>query len=51
MMEALSTSETSVNIDHTRRRNIPEDSHLQLKVNLNRRVSLIFTGDKVQAHE
>jgi hypothetical protein len=29
MMEAVSTSETSVNIYWTRRRNIREDSHLQ----------------------
>jgi hypothetical protein len=28
MMEAVSTSETSVNIYQTTRRNIPEDSHL-----------------------
>jgi hypothetical protein len=30
MMEATSTSETSVNFYQTIRRNIPEDSHLQL---------------------
>jgi hypothetical protein len=29
MMEAASTSETSVNFYQTARRNIPEDSHLQ----------------------
>jgi hypothetical protein len=29
MMEAVSTSETSVNLYQTARRNIPEDSHLQ----------------------
>jgi hypothetical protein len=29
MMEAVSTSETSVNFYETARRNIPEDSHLQ----------------------
>jgi hypothetical protein len=29
MMEAASTSETSVNFDQTARRNNPEDSHLQ----------------------
>jgi hypothetical protein len=29
MMEAISTSETSVDIYQTTRRNIPEDSHLQ----------------------
>jgi hypothetical protein len=28
-MEAVSTSETSVNFYQTTRRNIPEDSHLQ----------------------
>jgi hypothetical protein len=28
MMEAVSTSETSVNLYHTTQRNIPEDSHL-----------------------
>jgi hypothetical protein len=28
MMEAVSTSETSVNFYQTTRRNIPEDSHL-----------------------
>jgi hypothetical protein len=31
MMEALSTSETSVNFYEATRRNIPEDSHLQIK--------------------
>jgi hypothetical protein len=31
MMEAESTSETSVNFYHTTRRNIPEDSHLPFK--------------------
>jgi hypothetical protein len=30
MMEAASTSETSVNLYQTTRRNNPEDSHLQL---------------------
>jgi hypothetical protein len=30
MMEAASTSETSVNFYQTTRRNIPEDSHLLL---------------------
>jgi hypothetical protein len=29
MMEAVSTSETSVNLDQTTRRTIPEGSHLQ----------------------
>jgi hypothetical protein len=29
MMEAASTSETTINFYHTTRRNIPEDSHLQ----------------------
>jgi hypothetical protein len=29
MMEAVSTSETPVNIFHTTQRNIPEDSYLQ----------------------
>jgi hypothetical protein len=32
MMEATSTSETSVNY-HTTRRNIPEDSHLHILLN------------------
>jgi cell division protein FtsL len=32
MMEAVSTSETSVNVFHTTRRNIPEESHLQFNV-------------------
>jgi hypothetical protein len=32
MMEALSTSETSVYINQTTLRNIPEDSHLQAPV-------------------
>jgi hypothetical protein len=31
MMEAVSTSETSVNFYQTTRRNIPEDSYLQDK--------------------
>jgi hypothetical protein len=31
MMEAVSTSETSVNIYQTTRRNIPEDSHLHAR--------------------
>jgi hypothetical protein len=30
MMEAVSTSETSVNFYHTTRRKIPEDSHLHI---------------------
>jgi hypothetical protein len=30
MMEAAGTSETSVNFYQTTRRNIPEDSHLQI---------------------
>jgi hypothetical protein len=30
MMEAASTSETSVNVYKTTRRNIPEDSHLRI---------------------
>jgi hypothetical protein len=29
MMEAASTSETSINFNHTTRRNKPEDSHLR----------------------
>jgi hypothetical protein len=32
MMEAAITSETSVNFYQTTRRNIPEDSHLQVKL-------------------
>jgi hypothetical protein len=32
MMEAVSTSETSVNFYDTTRRNIPEDSHLQKQI-------------------
>jgi hypothetical protein len=32
MMEAESTSETSVNFYNTKRRNNPEDSHLQKEV-------------------
>jgi hypothetical protein len=35
MTEAASVSETSVNFYQTTRRNIPEDSHLQCKYNLN----------------
>jgi hypothetical protein len=31
MMEAVSTSETSVNFYQTTRRNIPEDSHLRTR--------------------
>jgi hypothetical protein len=31
MMEAESTSETSVNFYQTTRRNIPEDSHLHIR--------------------
>jgi hypothetical protein len=30
MMEAVSTSETSVNFYQTTRRNIPEDSHIHI---------------------
>jgi hypothetical protein len=33
MMEAVSTSETPINFYQTTRCNIPEDSHLQLKMN------------------
>jgi hypothetical protein len=36
MMEAASTSETSVNFYQTTRRNIPEDSHLQIPTYLNK---------------
>jgi hypothetical protein len=32
MMEAASTSETSVNFYQTTRRNIPEDNHLHLLI-------------------
>jgi hypothetical protein len=35
MMEAASTSETSVNIYQTTRRNNPEDSHLHDRIMLN----------------
>jgi hypothetical protein len=31
MMEAASTSETSVNIYHAKRLNIPEDSHFRTR--------------------
>jgi hypothetical protein len=31
MMEAVSTYETSVNLYHTTRRNIPENSHLHIR--------------------
>jgi hypothetical protein len=31
IMEAVSSSETSVNFCHTARRNIPEDSHLHTR--------------------
>jgi hypothetical protein len=31
MLEAANTSETSVNVYHTTRRNIPEDSHLHTR--------------------
>jgi hypothetical protein len=31
MMEAVSTSETSVSIHQTTRRNIPENSHLHIR--------------------
>jgi hypothetical protein len=34
MMEAVSTSETSMNFYETARRNIPEDNHLQQKISL-----------------
>jgi hypothetical protein len=37
IMEAVSTSETSVSFSQTTRRNIPEDSHLQLRFGLDRR--------------
>jgi hypothetical protein len=33
-MEAVKTSETSINVRHTTRQNIPEDSHLQDNTNL-----------------
>jgi hypothetical protein len=34
MVEALSTSETSVNFYETTRRNIPEDGHIRRRENL-----------------
>jgi hypothetical protein len=42
IMEAVSTSETSVNIYQTTRRNIPEDSHSQFFLNS----SVLLTGWK-----
>jgi hypothetical protein len=42
MMEAVSTSETSVNFYETTRRNIPEDSHLHIR----RRENLKYHRDK-----
>jgi hypothetical protein len=34
IMDAVRASETSVNVYQTTRRNIPEDSHIQAKINL-----------------
>jgi hypothetical protein len=42
MMEAVSTSETSVNCYQTTRRNIPEDSHLHTRRRENLKSHLIF---------
>jgi hypothetical protein len=45
MMEAGSTSETSVNFYQTKRRNIPEDSHLhnRSRENLKSHVNALFS--------
>jgi hypothetical protein len=49
MIEAASTSETSVNFYHTTRRYNPEDSHLytRRRENLNSYVSVGFYWDDV----
>jgi hypothetical protein len=46
MMEAVSTSETSVNIHHTTGRNIPEDSYLQTEVNCRLHVAIALLAMK-----
>jgi hypothetical protein len=46
MMDAASTSETSVNFYQTTRRNIPEDSHLHTRCRENLKSHLITYGLK-----
>jgi hypothetical protein len=49
VMEAVSTSETSVNFYHTTQLNIPEDNHLQLSdslLNVTLDVTVISIGGK-----
>jgi hypothetical protein len=43
-MEAVNTSETSVNIYQTTRRNIPEDSHLHTRLRENPKSHQIFNS-------
>jgi hypothetical protein len=43
MMEAVSSSETSVNIYQTTRRDFPEDSHLHTRRRENLKSHLIYT--------
>jgi hypothetical protein len=44
MMEAVNTSETSVNFYETTRRNIPEDSHLHIRHRENIKSHKMFLG-------
>jgi hypothetical protein len=44
MMEAASTSETSMNLYQTTRRNIPEDSHLHIRQKLQPKLDCYFTA-------
>jgi tRNA threonylcarbamoyladenosine modification (KEOPS) complex Pcc1 subunit len=44
MMEAVTTSETSVNFYETTRRNIPEDSHLNCGRHLHQYIGVVFSA-------
>jgi hypothetical protein len=50
MMEAVGTSETSVNFYQTTRRNIPEDSHLHTRRRENLKSHLVQTKPQHELH-
>jgi hypothetical protein len=51
MMEAVITSETSVNFYETTRRNIPEDSHLHTRRRENLKSNLLFRRSAEESEE
>jgi hypothetical protein len=48
MMEAVTSSETSVTFYQTTRRNIPEDSHLDPRRRENLKPHIIYNGCKIR---